>query len=71
MPSVSKKQRRFMAAELNRARAGNKTLTGMTEEQLSHYASTPDNQLPERVPKPMKTVKKIRRYQFRHKSRIN
>jgi hypothetical protein len=40
MPSVSEKQRRFMGAELARKRAGKKTKTKMSEEQLSEFAST-------------------------------
>jgi len=48
MPSVSKKQRKFMGAELGRARAGEKTQTNMSESQLSDYASTPESGLPER-----------------------
>ena len=38
MPSVSNKQRKFMGAELARKRAGKKTRTGMSENQLSDYA---------------------------------
>ena len=39
MPAKSEKQRRFMGAELGRLREGKKTETGMSEEQLSDYAS--------------------------------
>ena len=39
MPSKSEKQRRFMGAELSRLRSGEKTETGMSEEQLSDYAA--------------------------------
>ena len=39
MPSVSEKQRRFMGAELARKRMGKKTRTGMSESQLSDFAS--------------------------------
>jgi len=39
MPSKSEKQRRFMGAELSRARAGKKTQTGMSEDKLSEFAS--------------------------------
>lgn len=70
MPAVSRKQRKFMASELARVRAGKHALTGMTEEQLGHYAHTPDNQLPDRVPKSIKTAKKIKRYNYRHKLRV-
>ncbi len=38
MPSKTKKQRRFMGAELARKRAGKKTKTGMSEGQLSEFA---------------------------------
>lgn len=38
MPSTSGKQRRFMGAELARKRAGRKTRTGMSEEQLREFA---------------------------------
>ena len=39
MPAKSEKQRRFMGAELSRARAGKKTQTGMSEEKLSEFVS--------------------------------
>ena len=39
MPAKSEKQRRFMGAELFRARAGKKTQTGMSESKLSEFAS--------------------------------
>jgi hypothetical protein len=38
-PAVSEKQRRFMGAELARKRAGKSTVTGMTEGQLSDFAT--------------------------------
>jgi hypothetical protein len=41
MPSTSEKQRRFMGAELGRKRAGKKTKTGMSEDQLEDYAHKP------------------------------
>lgn len=41
MPSVSESQRRFMGAELSRKRKGKKTRTGMTEDELSKFASKP------------------------------
>ena len=41
MPAVSEKQRKFMGAELARKRAGKKTETGMSEKQLSEFASKP------------------------------
>lgn len=37
-PSVSEKQRRFMGAELARKRRGEKTQTGMSEDQLEDFA---------------------------------
>ena len=41
MPAKSAKQRRFMGAELARARAGKKTQTGMSESQLRDFAAKP------------------------------
>ena len=41
MPSTSERQRRFMGAELGREEAGEKTETGMSEEQLRDYARKP------------------------------
>ncbi len=38
MPAVSRKQQRFMGADLVRKRAGKKTRTGMTEAQLKDFA---------------------------------
>lgn len=55
MPAVSKKQQRFMGAELARSRAGKGTKTGMSESQLSDFASTPRKGLPNKVPA-MKTA---------------
>ncbi len=40
-PPVSEKQRRFMGAELGRLRAGKKTRTGMSAQQLEDYARKP------------------------------
>lgn len=37
-PSVSEKQRRFMAADLRREQEGKKTRTDMSEGQLEDYA---------------------------------
>ena len=51
MPAVSKRQRRFMGAELARFRAGQRTQTGMTEEQLEDYAGTEERGLPRRKKK--------------------
>ena len=41
MPPVSKKQQRFMGAELQRKREGKKTQTGMSEKQLEEFATVP------------------------------
>ena len=38
MPSTSRKQQRFMYAELERKRKGEKTETGMTEAELEDFA---------------------------------
>lgn len=38
MPSTSEKQRRFMGMQLARKRKGEKTDTGMSEEQLRDFA---------------------------------
>ena len=38
MPSKSEKQRKFMAIELQKKRAGKKTKTKMTEKQLRDFA---------------------------------
>ena len=46
MPAVSIKQRRFMGAELARRRAGEKTRTGMSVEQLKDFAGTSEKGLP-------------------------
>jgi len=41
MPAKTAKMRRFMGAELARKRAGKKTRTKMTEEQLEEFARKP------------------------------
>lgn len=46
MPAESKKQRRFMGAELQRLREGKKTVTGMSEGQLKDFAKTKEKGLP-------------------------
>lgn len=48
MPAESKKQKRFMGAELARKREGKATKTGMSEQQLKDFASTPEKGLPTR-----------------------
>jgi len=46
MPAKSKKQRRFMGAELARKRAGKRTRTGMSIKQLREFAGTKEKGLP-------------------------
>jgi hypothetical protein len=41
MPAVSKKQKKFMGAELGRKKAGRKTRTGMSKGQLEDYVGGP------------------------------
>ena len=41
MPAKSERQRKFMAADRERARAGKKTSTGMSESQLDDYVHKP------------------------------
>lgn len=41
MPAKSERQRRFMAADRERAREGKATKTGMNQEQLSDYTFKP------------------------------
>jgi len=48
MPAKSKAQQMFMGAELARKRAGKKTKTKMTEQQLEDFASTKRTNLPAR-----------------------
>jgi len=48
MPAKSKKQQQFMGAELARKRAGKRTKTRMTEQQLREYAGTKHKGLPKR-----------------------
>ena len=49
MPAESKAQQRFMGADLERKRAGKKTRTGMSEQQLEDFASGSTKKLPDRV----------------------
>lgn len=51
MPSESQAQQGFMGAELARKRAGKKTKTKMSLDQLIDFASTPKKNLPKRVKK--------------------
>ena len=48
MPAVSKRQARFMGAELARRRAGKKTVTSMSAAQLKEFAETKRKELPKR-----------------------
>ncbi len=41
MPSSSEKQRKYLGADLARAKAGKKTKTGMSEAKLREFASKP------------------------------
>jgi hypothetical protein len=41
MPPVTRKQQRFMGAELARKRAGKRTRTHMSERKLTEYARKP------------------------------
>ena len=51
MPSVSKKQQRFMGMELSKERKTGKNDTGMSASQLEDFASTKRKGLPERKKK--------------------
>jgi hypothetical protein len=51
MPAKSKAQQRMMGADLQRAREGKKTRTGMSEAQLEDFAATKTKKLPEKVKK--------------------
>ena len=48
MPAKSKRQQRFMGAELERKRAGKRTKTGMSTKQLKDYAGTKHKGLPKK-----------------------
>lgn len=50
-PAVSKRQQKFMGAELGRKRAGKKTKTGMSEKQLGEFAGTKRKGLPAKAKK--------------------
>ena len=41
MPAVSEKQRRFFGAELARVRAGQRTKTHMSEDEMTKFARKP------------------------------
>ena len=51
-PAVSQRQQRFMGAELARRRAGKKTRTTMTTEQLREFAATRRKGLPAKKSNP-------------------
>lgn len=51
MPAKSKKQQQFFGAELQRAREGKKTHTGLSAEKLTEFAATTTSKLPTRVKK--------------------
>lgn len=55
MPAKSDKQRKFMGAELGRKRAGKKTKTGMSEEQLEDYASNPKRKASKSKPRKVRS----------------
>lgn len=50
-PSTSIAQQHFMGAELARLRAGKKTKTGMTEDQLRDFARKPLAKKKHRLPR--------------------
>lgn len=58
MPARSKAQQQMAGADLARAREGKETRTGMSEEQLKHFAKTPTTHLPDRAKAPGETTKK-------------
>lgn len=45
MPSTTERQRRFMGAELARARAGKKTKTGMSVKTLREFAGRVESKM--------------------------
>ena len=47
MRAVSRRQQRFMGAELARKRAGKKTKTGMSEAELKEAAAVKGGKLPD------------------------
>ena len=49
MPAKSKVQQMFMGAELARKRAGEKTKTDMSMEEIAKFAGTKHKGLPKRV----------------------
>jgi hypothetical protein len=71
MPAVSKKQRRFMAIELENLKAGKAMKTKMNENQLEDFANTSEAKLPDKRPNKRITrhIKRARipKRIFRHK----
>ena len=51
MPAKSKKQQQLMGADLERARQGKQTVTGMSATHLEDFATTKHAKLPTRVKK--------------------
>ena len=51
MPAKSKAQQKFFGAELGRKRAGKKTKTDMSENQLKEFAGTKRKGLPAKAKK--------------------
>lgn len=49
VPAKSKAQQRFFGAELGRARAGQKTETGLPAKELKKFAGTKTAGLPKKV----------------------
>jgi hypothetical protein len=59
MPARSQAQHRMMAEDLEKARRGEQTRTGMTIEQLEEYVNTPNvHELPERAEPKKKPAQK-------------
>ena len=59
MAAKSKKQAMMMGAELARKRKGQSTRTGMSEQQLEDFASTPRKGLPMRAEGYTERMKRI------------
>jgi len=49
MPAKSQAQQKLMGADLERAREGKETRTGMSETKLKEFASTKRKGLPKKV----------------------
>jgi len=59
MPAESEKQRRFMGADYARAKAGEKTKTGMSAGQLRDFAKKSKKQSNKPAPKPGHTFARL------------